>query len=71
MVIPLQALLEEWSKDAYESMTYHQPDYEMYNSQPRPINQSILQGLIMAGPKSTEPTGHTLHIFFTYVVMVY
>ncbi|XP_062202540.1 calmodulin-binding protein 60 A-like isoform X2 [Phragmites australis] len=58
---PQKALLEEWSKDAYESMTYHQPDYEMYNSQPRPINQSILQGLIMAGPKSTEPTDKITH----------
>ncbi|KAL6599887.1 hypothetical protein ACP70R_045538 [Stipagrostis hirtigluma subsp. patula] len=55
--MPWKAQVEEWSKDAYECMTYQQADYEMYNNQPRPINSSILQGLITTDqviPKANE-----------------
>ncbi|KAF8776562.1 hypothetical protein HU200_003280 [Digitaria exilis] len=51
-----KSLLEQWSKDAYECMT-NQPDYEMYNSEPRPIDCSTFQGFTTCGSKSTEPTG--------------
>ena len=50
--IPLQAQLEELSKDAYKCITYHRHDYEMYNGQPRPINCSTLQ--------QSEPDGEDL-----------
>ncbi|WVZ90704.1 hypothetical protein U9M48_036984 [Paspalum notatum var. saurae] len=56
----LKAQVEEWSKDAYKCMTYHQPDYEMYNDQPRSLSCSTLQGSIIPGSKSTEPTDHIL-----------
>ncbi|CAL5093122.1 unnamed protein product [Urochloa decumbens] len=56
-----KAQVEEWSRDAYECMTYHQPDYEIYNSQPRPIDRSTFQELIMPGPKSTEATDEIIH----------
>lgn len=58
---PQKALLEEWSKDAYECVTYHQPDYEMYNTKPRPINCSTFQESIMAGTRSTEHTDKIIH----------
>ncbi|CAL4898761.1 unnamed protein product [Urochloa decumbens] len=50
--------LEEWSKDAYECLTYRQPDYEMYGSQPRPIDCNSVQRSITSttGPESTHPT---------------
>ncbi|OEL34094.1 Calmodulin-binding protein 60 C [Dichanthelium oligosanthes] len=51
-----KALLDQWTKDAYECMNYHQPDYEVYNSEPRPIDYSTFQGLITPGSTSTEPT---------------
>ncbi|XP_062204691.1 calmodulin-binding protein 60 C-like isoform X2 [Phragmites australis] len=57
---PWKAQLEKWGKDVYECITYHQPDYEMYNSQPRPINCSTLQYSITPGPKSTEPTDQNI-----------
>ena len=62
--------MKEWSKDAYECMTYHQPDYEMYGSQPRLIDCSNFQGSIMPGPKTTQPTGQDLLsvlILFIYI----
>ncbi|TVU49840.1 hypothetical protein EJB05_01178, partial [Eragrostis curvula] len=56
-----KALLEEWSRDVYECMTYHQPDYEMYNREPRPINRSAFQESIMGGTRSTQPTDKVVH----------
>jgi len=56
-----KAQVKEWSKDAYECMTYHQPDYEMYGSQPRLIDCSNFQGSIMPGPKTTQPTEEIIH----------
>jgi len=60
MFIPLQAQLEELSKDAYKCITYHHHDYEMYNGQPRPINCSTLQESIIPGHKPTETDGKDL-----------
>ncbi|TVU49825.1 hypothetical protein EJB05_01163, partial [Eragrostis curvula] len=57
---PWKMQVEESSKEAYEYVTYHQPDYEMYNSQPRPIDCGTLQGSITPGPKSTEPNAFSL-----------
>ncbi|VAI14176.1 unnamed protein product [Triticum turgidum subsp. durum] len=42
---PMQGRVEQWSKVAYETLTNLQPDYVMDNGKPRPINQSIFQGL--------------------------
>lgn len=50
-----KAQLEELSKDAYRSITYHHHDYEMYNGQPKPINCSTLEESIIPGHKPTEP----------------
>jgi hypothetical protein len=66
MFILLQVQVEESSKDAYDCVTYHQPDYEMYSSQPRPINRTTLQGSILPGPKSTESTGED-YIFYLHL----
>ncbi|CAL5093121.1 unnamed protein product [Urochloa decumbens] len=45
----------QWSKVAYENMTYHQPDYEMDNDlKPRPINQGMFQGISMLENKFTD-----------------
>lgn len=60
MLIPLQAQVEEFSKDAYKCVTYCHHDYEMYNGQPRPINSSTLQESIIPGHKPTEPNGENL-----------
>jgi hypothetical protein len=51
----LQELVGEWSKVAYRHMTYHQPDYELDNGKPRPVNQSIFHELSMLEYKSTNP----------------
>ncbi|CAL4906108.1 unnamed protein product [Urochloa decumbens] len=57
-----KALLEQWSKDAYECMmTNREPDYEMYNNEPRPIDSGAFQGLITPGSTSTEPTDKIIH----------
>lgn len=46
-------LVGQWSKDAYKNMTYGQPDYEMENGRPKPINQGVFQGLSMLEPGFT------------------
>ncbi|CAN6361258.1 unnamed protein product [Urochloa humidicola] len=52
-----KALLQQWSRDAYECATNREPDYEMYNNEPRPIASGAFQGLITTpGSTSTEPT---------------
>ncbi|CAL5093124.1 unnamed protein product [Urochloa decumbens] len=57
-----KALLEQWSKDAYECMmSNREPDYEMYNSEPRPIDYGAFQGLITPGSTSTEPIDKIIH----------
>lgn len=72
--MPLQSLLEQWSKDAYECITNHQPDYEMYNSEPRRIDCSTSHGFIMPRSKSTEPTGKlknvTLYFLFPLIFLL-
>lgn len=62
----LQAVLEQWSKDAFECMTNSQPDFEMYNGEPRPIECSSLQEIILSGSASTEPTGKECETAFFF-----
>ncbi|CAL4906104.1 unnamed protein product [Urochloa decumbens] len=48
-------LVMQWSKVAYENMTYHQPDYEMDDDfKPRQINQGMFQGISMLENKFTD-----------------
>ncbi|CAN6338564.1 unnamed protein product [Urochloa humidicola] len=48
-------LVMQWSKVAYENMTYHQPDYEMDDDfKPRPINQGMFQGISILENKFTD-----------------
>ncbi|CAN6343268.1 unnamed protein product [Urochloa humidicola] len=48
-------LVMQWSKVAYQNMTFHQPDYEMDDEfKPRPINQGMFQGVSMLENKFTD-----------------
>ncbi|TVU49810.1 hypothetical protein EJB05_01147, partial [Eragrostis curvula] len=47
-------LVGQWSKVAYKNMTFHQPDYELDNGKPRPIDQSTLHELCMLERKVTD-----------------
>ncbi|KAJ1265791.1 hypothetical protein BS78_08G100700 [Paspalum vaginatum] len=47
-------LVGQWSKDAYKNMTYGQPDFEMENGKPRPINLGVFQGFSMQGLSGEE-----------------
>lgn len=52
----MQDQVGQWSKVAYDTLPYRQPDYEMYNGKPRPIGQSISKESMMLEPKSMQ--GH-------------
>lgn len=66
----LQDLVVQWSKIAYENMSFNQPDYEMDDDGiPRQMDHGMLQGLSMLEHKFTDimqgQTGDdsdTLHI---------
>jgi len=66
----LQDLVVQWSKIAYENMSFNQPDYEMDDDGiPRQMDHGMPQGLSMLEHKFTDlmqgQTGDdsdTLHI---------
>lgn len=47
----MQDQVEHWSKVAYDTLSYRQPDYEMDNGKPRSVSQSISKGSFMPEPK--------------------
>ncbi|KAL6599885.1 hypothetical protein ACP70R_045536 [Stipagrostis hirtigluma subsp. patula] len=49
-------LVGQWIKGAYKNMTFDQPDYEIHNAKPRPINQDMLQGLSVLEDKLADLT---------------
>ncbi|TVU49838.1 hypothetical protein EJB05_01176, partial [Eragrostis curvula] len=68
-------LVGQWSKIAYKNMTFHQPDYELDNGKPRPIDQSTLHELfmpehkvtdLMQGPNGDQSIGK-LYIYFRII----
>uniref|UniRef100_A0ACD5YDF8 Uncharacterized protein n=1 Tax=Avena sativa TaxID=4498 RepID=A0ACD5YDF8_AVESA len=53
---PMQDQVGQWSKVAYDTLSCRQPDYEIDNGKPRPVNQSISKGSMMLEPKFMQ--GH-------------
>lgn len=51
---PTQDLVGQWRNFAYENIPHRQPDYEMDNGKPRPINQGTFQGSSMLEAKLTD-----------------
>ncbi|KAL6638417.1 hypothetical protein ACP70R_023912 [Stipagrostis hirtigluma subsp. patula] len=55
-------LVRQWIKGAYKNMTFDQPDYEIHNAKPRPINQDMLQGLSVLENKLADLMQGQRHI---------
>ncbi|KAL6599881.1 hypothetical protein ACP70R_045532 [Stipagrostis hirtigluma subsp. patula] len=58
----IRDLVRQWIKGAYKNMTFDQPDYEIHNAKPRPINQDMLQGLSVLENKLADLMQGQRHI---------